>query len=48
MPAGWHFPAISQIELAGEVSFGGLSWAAFDSMNDLQPLQAVTAFQHCC
>ena len=23
MPAGWHFPANSQIELAGQVSFGG-------------------------
>lgn len=38
MPAGWHSPANSQIELAGQVSFGGCHG---------QPLTACIICSHC-
>ena len=42
------FSAISQIELAGDASLGGLPWAAIDSIHHQQPSRVVAASQHCC
>jgi len=43
------FSAISQIELAGDASLGGLFWAAIDSIHHHhQPSRVAAASQHCC
>ena len=42
------FLAISQIELAGDASLGGLFGAAIDSIHHHQPSRVAVASQHCC